>query len=102
MKLWSWIGLVLVLGLVACGPSKEAVQAAIDEANTCQADSDCASAGSQCPFGCSIPVHKGKVSTIKALVEDYQKSTTQVCAYDCLALDKIVCENNKCVAKYQE
>jgi hypothetical protein len=79
----------------ACGPSEASVKAEIAAANHCEVDTDCASAGTKCPFGCTIPVNKSEVSRISQLLEDFGDET---CQYDCQAVTGLACQNKACVA----
>lgn len=89
--------LVLVGLLGACGLTKEGIKAQIAAAQHCEKDSDCVDIGSQCPFGCHIVVHKDHEKQIKALVKSYPSN----CMYDCIALERIVCEAQRCKAIMQ-
>lgn len=82
---WLWVG---------CGASESSIKARIDAANTCETKEDCAKLGGKCPFGCHILVHKEKQAEIKALIDGYATN----CAYDCIAIKEVTCEQKKCKA----
>lgn len=97
MKLLRDIFLIVPFAVLpACGPSEASVKAEIAAANHCEADTDCASAGTKCPFGCSIPVNKAEVTHIEQLLADYGDET---CQYDCVNVTGFACQNKVCVAK---
>jgi hypothetical protein len=85
----------LVALLSACGPTEASVKEEIARANHCEVDTDCASAGTKCPFGCSIPVNKSEVARIKELLDDFGDET---CQYDCINVTGFTCQNKVCVA----
>ncbi len=97
MRLPQRMILVVPLAVLpACGPSEASVKADIAAANHCEVDTDCASAGTKCPFGCSIPVNKTEVTRIKQLLDDYGDET---CQYDCVNVTGFACQNKVCVAQ---
>lgn len=73
--------------LLACGANEAQIRAEIEAANHCEADDDCVSAGSVCPFGCYILVNKSEVGHIQELLEGYESN----CVYDCVAATGFVC-----------
>jgi hypothetical protein len=89
------------LGGTSCGPSESSLRQEIDQANHCQVASDCADAGSVCPFGCNILVHKDEVAAIRARLRAYEMGGGSRCAYDCRALQSIQCTAGRCVGVYQ-
>lgn len=95
MKTAHFIVLLALFALPsACGPSEATVKAEITAANHCEVDTDCASAGTKCPFGCTIPVNKSEVARIKQLLDDFGEET---CQYDCIAVTGFACQNKVCV-----
>jgi len=97
MKTTRFIILLALFALPsACGPSEASVREEITAANHCEVDTDCASAGTKCPFGCSIPVNKSEVARIKQLLDDFGDET---CVYDCINVTGFACTNKVCVAK---
>jgi hypothetical protein len=89
---------LLALGTLfsACGPTEASVKEEITAANHCEVDTDCASAGTKCPFGCSIPVNKSEVARIKQLLDDFGETN---CQYDCINVTGFACQSKVCVAK---
>lgn len=79
---------------VRTGPSEWDIRREINAANTCTVDADCAEVGSVCPFGCHISVNKAESARIQALLETYPSD----CAYSCIAIDRIECISNRCMA----
>ncbi len=92
--IWSVFFGVGIAWFAACGVSKESIQQEIDKARVCAADEDCVNVGSKCPFGCYVVVNKKDAESIRSLLKDYK----EVCAYDCMALDKITCKDKQCTA----
>jgi hypothetical protein len=85
------------LGLAACGPSESHVKEEIELANYCSAVSDCASLGSDCPFGCTILVNAAEAERIQELIDDYHAAhATEECMYDCVASYGTECRGGKC------
>lgn len=91
-----WILTLCLCGAlcIGCGSSEAYIKAEIAKAAVCTQDDECVSAASKCPFGCYVPVNKKEQSRIKGLVDGYESG----CAYDCLELDKLVCEEGRCKA----
>src|SRR5262249_35986308 len=97
MRLLRHILLVAPFALLpSCGPSEASVKAEIAAANHCEVDADCDSAGTKCPFGCTIPVNKSEVAHIKQVLDDFGEER---CAYDCAPVSGITCQNKVCVAQ---
>ncbi len=86
--------ILIIIPIISYIPKyKESViSSEIEEANYCDIDSDCAYAGSKCPFGCYIYVNVDEVDRIKALVDSFESR----CVYGCLRCDDVVCVNNRC------
>ena len=68
----------------------------------CESDSDCEYFAWDCPFGCYIPVNKTFWDVSKNLISNYITHADEQCVYDCIAYDKVVCENYKCEMKSSE
>ncbi|MFH1505779.1 MAG: hypothetical protein ABIE94_02210 [archaeon] len=101
-----WLILVIVLGIILIiflansltGISEEdRIKAEIKAANYCDTKDDCGNAGSQCPFGCDVPVNKAEIDKIKGLIASYDSN----CIYSCVQLLDIDCVNSRCVAVYE-
>ncbi len=82
----------IALLAAACGPTEQGIREEIDVANHCTVASDCANAGSVCPFGCFILVNKAEVAHIQELLRDWHSN----CAFDCLPLGEVICKNGEC------
>lgn len=65
---------------------------AIEKANYCEVDFDCADAGGKCPFGCYVYVNKNEVGHISRLIQSYDSN----CVYGCVSNSTVICENKKC------
>ncbi|PIP73841.1 MAG: hypothetical protein COW88_00605 [Candidatus Lloydbacteria bacterium CG22_combo_CG10-13_8_21_14_all_47_15] len=73
------------------------IQAAIASANYCESASDCAFAGSACPFGCNIYVNETEAARIGDILSRYQST----CAYSCVPLKSVECIENRCVPLFE-
>lgn len=87
---------LIVLLFSACGPSAETVEAAIDAANYCDTEEDCVDLGTICPFDCYILVNESEAEEVQSLIDDFLKHQKMTCNYDCVAFDKIACEDGSC------
>lgn len=86
----------MLLLLLAC-VTEEAVDRAIDEANYCEAVSDCVNLGSHCPFECYVLVNAAEADRIESLIERYEAQHTWQCMYDCVAIEGFDCAEGKCI-----
>ena len=78
---------------LAFSKSEEAkIKSAIEKANYCEIDSDCADAGGKCPFGCYVYVNKKEVEQISKIINAYNSD----CVYGCILCSDVICENKKC------
>ena len=102
MRKRTWILLGALSLLVSCSSPQINIQAEIDKANHCKIVADCKDLGSHCPFGCNVLVNKLETNNVQKLIEQYNQSTSQKCAYDCLSIKKIKCIGSKCTAIYQQ
>lgn len=75
--------------------SERCVEEEIRAANYCTVADDCASAGSVCPFGCDIRVHRDELERILSLLDAFESR----CEYDCGPTTEVACENNACVTR---
>ena len=67
---------------------------------TCEVVDDCVSLGSQCPFGCTIPVATAFETEAKAELDRLTSKLNQSgkdCDYDCAEM-VLSCTNNRCEA----
>ena len=95
----SLLSLGLLLATACLTEAK--VEAAIDDANYCDAPEDCVIAGSTCPFGCAIAVNADEVEEIGALLDDWSRRPDQ-CAFDCLAVSSVDCVAQRCEVTFDE
>ena len=80
------------------GLPEQDVRDAIDAANYCELDQDCANLGSRCPFGCYIVVNQNEVESVNALMDEWFSGNDE-CDYDCPGLESIYCDDGgSCVA----
>ena len=99
------ISLVLLLAIVfissllaSSRPIEQSyIEREIVKAGYCEVDSDCVVAASKCPFGCHITVNKNEAERIRGLVNSFDST----CAYSCVELKDVICENNKCRAVWE-
>lgn len=93
---WLLVLGLCCMGLVwqACGMSEDSIKQEIEKARACTTDAECANVASKCPFGCNVTVNQKDAEYIRGLVDGFQSN----CQYDCVALDKIVCQNSLCTA----
>jgi len=64
--------------------------------NYCESDDDCTYAMGECPFGCYITYNKKFGEIPSKIMDNYFEINWKSCVYDCLYMDKVVCENYKC------
>jgi len=67
--------------------------------NYCEVDDDCAYIAWECPFGCYVPLYKDFADIAWKVMENYFDINGKSCVYGCLYIDKVSCENYKCVMK---
>ena len=70
----------------------ENVQQQIQGANYCQTTQDCVVLEGKCPFGCYITINIAEKENLEPLLEKYETR----CIYGCIALDGVICQDNKC------
>jgi hypothetical protein len=94
MRKIIFIALILsTIILTGCTPTENYISDEIQKANYCQVDTDCADAGSKCPFGCYIYVNKKEINEINKLLKAYKSE----CVYSCINCPGVQCKNNQCV-----
>lgn len=64
--------------------------------NYCEVDDDCIYIAWECPFGCYVPLYKDFADIAWKVMENYFDINGKTCVYNCLYMDKVVCENYKC------
>ena len=84
-------------------PNIDEINEIFDSYNYCESDSDCEYIVWKCPFGCYIPVNKSFINVSNLIINNYyMNNQEEKCVYGCVAMDKVVCENYKCVMKSNE
>ena len=83
-------------------PDKQAILDMFDGYNFCESDDDCTYFMWKCPLGCFVPINKKYENIAKNILDNYFEINWQSCAYNCLYMDKVVCENYKCTMKNDE
>lgn len=104
-----FLSLAFVLACAGCAPSAEDIQAAfaetLAESNTCEADTDCAIASTDCPLGCWHAVRADRVDGVEEraaeLIADYERGGPR-CVYDCTAPGTPTCTAGRCTAEAEE
>ena len=91
-----YLAISLLALSLSCGPTQDEIRAEIRSANTCTTASDCSNVGTYCPYGCNILVNKSQAERIRQLLESNHENN---CAFDCIPLQSIACENQICVVK---
>ena len=79
-------------------PTKEEVDDIMDRYNYCEQDDDCVSFDSWCPFSCFMTTNKTYSDIAIKIINNYFMQNDSKCIYDCLKLEWVACEDNKCVA----
>jgi len=64
--------------------------------NYCETDNDCMYIAWECPFGCYVPLNNNFADIAWKILDNYFDVNGKNCVYDCLYMDKVVCENYKC------
>jgi len=84
-------------------PNIDEINEIFDSYNYCESDSDCEYIVWKCPFGCYIPVNKSFINVSNLIINNYyMNNQEEKCVYGCVAMDKVFCENYKCVMKSNE
>ena len=81
-------------------PNSDKVKEILDNYNYCESDSDCEYFGWECPLWCYIPINTQYTNIAQDIVSNFTKNLgNERCVYDCIYMDKVVCENYKCKMK---
>jgi hypothetical protein len=94
---------MLAILLAACAPSEKEVKAEfaafVSSHNRCEAATDCALVGLECPLGCLIAVRSEHARAVRdkahELVDDYERGG-QSCEYDCVQAPPVECRTGRC------
>src|SRR4051794_34594780 len=103
---WLW-----VVGAAACvvGRSEESVRqefnSYVSGANQCVDASECATARTECPLGCSVAVRADRQGDVEEkaqrLVAEYEGGGRR-CNYDCAAQGPPICLGGRCTFGYAQ
>ena len=77
-------------------PDTEEIKDLLDSYGYCETDSDCEYFAWDCPFGCYVSVNKSFWDISRKIIGNYTVHQQQQCVYDCISMDKAICENYKC------
>lgn len=80
-------------------PNIAEIKDLLESYNYCEKDSDCEYFIWDCPFSCYISINKNFWDISKNIINNYISHQDEKCIYECLAMDKIECENYKCKMK---
>lgn len=84
-------------------PNAKDVKDIFDSYNYCESDDDCEYFGWGCPLWCYIPMNKIYISISRDIVSNFVNHLwDERCIYDCVYMDRVVCENYKCEMKSAE
>ena len=79
-------------------PNEDEVKEILDSYNYCDQDSDCTNFVWHCPFWCFIAVNKNFSGIATNIMNNYFDVNWTYCAYGCMYIDTVKCENFKCHA----
>lgn len=78
-------------------PNEEYVKDLLNSYNYCESDSDCGYFIWECPFWCYVPVNVKFINTASSIITNNMNHLDdERCIYDCLLMDKVVCNDYKC------
>lgn len=80
-------------------PNVSEIKDLLESYSYCESDLDCEYFAWDCPFGCYIPMNKAFWDVTRNIISNYLKHQDVQCVYDCIYLDKVVCENYNCEMK---
>lgn len=85
--------------------AEEEWDAFVADKRACEVDDDCTSIGSQCPFGCAIPIanefaDEGEAE-VQRLLNRLERAGT-ICDYDCPQMEVVCAGDNTCSASAVE
>lgn len=83
-------------------PGASEIKEIFDSYNYCESDSDCGYFMWECPLWCYIPLNIKYMDVASSIATNFVNHLDDLCVYDCLAMDKVVCENYKCGMKSSE
>jgi len=84
---------------VVANPNVDEIKEILESYNYCEEDSDCVYTMWECPFGCFVVFNKKFWEIPTKIMDNYFEINGKNCIYDCMYMDKVVCEDYKCVMK---
>jgi hypothetical protein len=104
LKAFGWIlkiGILvaiifIILGVGMLWFSDWNVKRVINDANYCNATSECITMYYNCPLDCSSYVNSAEVGKIKFYTSAYYVLHPKTCTYKCAETPTPLCRNNKC------
>lgn len=78
-------------------PTGEEIKELLESYNYCETDDDCGYIAWECPFGCYVPLNNNFSKIAWNILDNYFDVNGKNCVYSCLYMDKVVCENYKCI-----
>lgn len=83
-------------------PNVWEIKKLLDIYSYCESDSDCEYFGWECPLWCYIPINRKYINVARDLVSNFVNHLDERCIYDCVYMNKVVCENFKCEMRSSE
>ncbi len=83
-------------------PNVWEIKTLLDIYSYCESDSDCEYFDWECPLWCYIPTNKKYINVVRDIVSNFVNHLNERCIYDCVYMDKVVCENFKCEMRSSE
>ena len=78
-------------------PTEDEIKELLESYNYCETDDDCGYIAWECPFGCYVPLNNNFSKIAWNILGNYFDVNGKNCVYGCLYMDKVVCENYKCI-----
>lgn len=80
-------------------PNQEAVEALIEQYSYCEQDTDCVGIYGKCPLPCHIAINTKFQATVEKIIDNFWNNQESQCAYKCMEIGKVSCNNYKCVVE---
>lgn len=77
-------------------PDIDWIKDILESYSYCETDDNCTYTMWECPFGCYVAYNKQFGEIPSKIIDNYFEINGKTCVYDCMYMDKIVCENYKC------
>lgn len=88
---------------ISAAEKEREVRSLIEAAKSCSVDDDCEDIGHFCPFGCHILLNRSSSDQVKTEIDAYYNLLSSTgaprCAYICIPIGPITCEESKCHAE---